>query len=163
MPPKNKVLTVYPDPLGLAIVGGNAPAINRAVECWARKLREIEPTVDLSRQEWNFLADVLNGTMSDNAWNGSWLAQEAHDAQSLNGTGDRWFGEDGQRGSGDEAARALVEKLAAMSWDQAQYVLAATAFFWSKAGIDVINHDQHEWWTIRFRIDTLRDRSNEDE
>ena len=119
MPAKYKTLSVYPDPTARIIVGGNSPACNRAIECWAEVLRKSMP--DLEPKEWCFLADVLNGTYlldSTRTWGPSSLALEAHDAQDLNGTGDRWFGEDGVAGTGQEATDALIAKLQALTWEQ---------------------------------------------
>lgn len=140
--------------------GTNMPACSIAAACWARLLRQSVP--DLSRAEWNFLADVLNGTVDGDWAMGTYehgaagLALEVHDAQALNGTGDRWFGEDTQRGSGQAAADALEAKILAMPWPQIRYIWTATAFFWSEPGMAAIDHGRDEWWTIEFRVRTLR-------
>jgi hypothetical protein len=110
---------------------------------------------ELTREEWCFLADVLNGTwlLDASTWNASFLAIEAQDAQELNGTGDKWFGEETKRGSGQTATEALIAKLQAMSWEQVQYVLTAIEFFWGDhEGIEFLTD---EWWTIPFRVQRL--------
>jgi len=160
MPVKNKTLTVYPEPNDLAIVGGNSPACNRAIACWARVLRRSMPV--LSRAEWNFLADVLNGDFEGDyvlalfEHGASALALEVHDAQGLDGTGDKWFGEELSRGSGQIGADELEAKVAALTWEQIQYVRTAAAFFWSSPAIHRIDHEVDDWWTIEFRARLLR-------
>lgn len=160
MPPKERQLTIYPDATARAIVGGNCPACNRAIECWALVLRQSMP--DLSRAEWNFLADVLNGSFEGDvalgmfAHGASALALEVHDAQALNGTGDKWLGEELERGSGQAAADALEAKVAGLSWEQVQYVRTATGFFWAHTDPGEIDHDKDDWWTIPFRVRLLR-------
>lgn len=166
MPPKNKQLTVYPEETDRLIVGGNTPACNRAIACWARVLRDSMP--ELERAEWNFLADVLNGTFDGDYALGMYehgeqvLAIEVHDAQALNGTGDKWFGDPFERGSGQAAADELERKVLAMTWQQVQYVRTATNFFWSDAGVGRINHQEDDWWTIEFRVRYLREEATHD-
>lgn len=154
---KNRQLTIYPEPTALAIVGGNTPAANRAVACWAIALRNAMP--DLDRAEWNFLADVLNGDYALGLYEhgASALALDVHDAQSLNGTGDKWFGAELRRGSGQEATDALLAKVQAMTWIEIQYVRTATNFFWSGVGLARINYQQDEWWTVEFRVRAIKE------
>ncbi len=156
MPAKHKALSVYPDPRARAIVGGNSPACNRAIECWAQVLDRSMPALEPA--EWNFLADVLNGTPlldAANFWNASCLALEAHDAHRLNRTGDKWFGEELRPGSGDKAAAALVKKLQALSWEQIQYVLTAVSFFWDRDQADRQISRRGPWWTLPFRVERI--------
>jgi hypothetical protein len=152
----NKKLSIYPDDDARRIVGGNSPACNRAIACWARVLRESQP--DLSRAEWNFLADVLNGTLVEPAAHHgpAALALEVHDAQALNGTGDRWFADELRRGSGQEATDRLLAKIKGFSWQQCEYVTTACAFFWSHTAPGEIDHQVDPWWTVEFRCRLLR-------
>lgn len=158
---KNKQFAIYPDPIAAATVGGNIPALNLAIESWAIVLRNSQP--ELSRAEWNFLADVLNGSFDGDLALGmhqhgaSALALEVHDAQALDGTGDKWFGDATQRGSGQAAADELERKIAAMSWEQIRAIRTATNFFWSRAGIEAIDFQEDEWWTIEYRVRLLRE------
>lgn len=164
---RNPQLTIYPEADDRRIVGDNTPACNQAIACWARVLRAAEPTIELSREEWNFLADVLNGSFEGDYALGlyehgaSALALEVHDAQALNGTGDRWFGDELLAGSGQAAADALEQKIQAMSWTQIQYIRTATCFFWSDAGVGRIDHTKDAWWTIRYRLDSLRNNEEQ--
>jgi len=161
MPAKNKQLSVYPDPTALAIVGGNSPACNRAIECWAHVLRESMPELD--RAEWNYLADALNGTILDETWSGEYLIAEVSDAHELNRLGDKWFIEEtasqtaaraaGKRNAkADAAVKRFLAKLQDLSYAQAQYVLAAVAFFWEHTDPNEIDANEDAWWEIPFRV-----------
>jgi len=159
---RNKQLSIYPDDDARRIVGGNIPACNRAIACWAIALRQAQP--DLARGEWNMLADVLNGSFEGDLGLGMYehgpssLALEVHDAQALNGTGDKWLGDGETPGSGQAAADALEAKITAMTWMQVQAIRTACLFFWDDAqpGRHLIEHQTDEWWTIRYRLDYLR-------
>jgi hypothetical protein len=158
MATKNKTLSVYPSANARCIVGGNSPACNLAIECWAIVLRNSQP--ELSRKEWNFLADVLNGSFDGDLALGMYqhgasaLALEIHDAQMLNGTGDKWFGDELVRGSGQQQTDELEAKVAAMTWEQIRYIWTATNFFWDHTDGE-INHQSDEWWTLPLRVQLL--------
>lgn len=154
---KEKQLTIYPDADARLIVGGNTPACNRAIECWALVLRQSMPELD--RAEWCYLADVLNGTFDGDVALSLYehgpgaLALEVHDAQALNGTGEKWFGP--KRGA--RRAADLEAKVTAMTWAQVQYIRTAANFFWDHAPDGRIDHARDEWWTIPFRVRLLRE------
>lgn len=157
---KEKQITVYPESDARLIVGGNSPACNRAIECWAIVLRQSMPELD--REEWNFLAEVLNGTFDGDLALGlyehgaSALALEVHDAQALNGTGDKWLGDPSEPGSGKAGTDRLEAKMSAMTWAEVQYVRTAANFFWQHAPDGAIDPSVDEWWTIAFRVRLLR-------
>jgi len=157
----NKQITVYPDPTDRYIVGGNTPAMHRAIACWAIELKNNMPELD--RAEWNFLADVLNSSydtdllMEMTVHGSGALALEVHDAQLYSQTGDKWFGNQLDKGSGQEATNRLLEKVQAMTWQQCQYIRTATNFFWSKIGMDRIDYHKDEWWTLPYRVQVLRE------
>ena len=147
----------------LRICGGpSAMFAARAIACWAMIERRVSAQLCelLDRREWNFLADVLNGTVEGDYYLGMYqhgasaLALEVHDAQALNGTGDRWFGRELEQGSGQAAADELEQKILAMSWEQIVGVRTAVNFFWADAGPDGgrIDHTRDEWWTVAFRV-----------
>lgn len=148
-----KRLVIYPADTARMIVGGSSPACNRAVECWAVVLRRSMP--DLSRAEWNFIADILNGTfIADGAFSGheygaGALAAELADAQSLSGRGDRWLGDDA-----DAAVANLVIHVKSMTWEQVQYIYTACLFFWGDNEIA----PEDEWWTLPYRVQRLAAR-----
>lgn len=144
MPPKYKQLTVYPDPTARAIVGGNSPACNQAIECWAEMLRRHQPQLD--RDQWNFLADVLNGTITMPEWKGNYLAAEVQDAQELIRSGDKWFGD----GRGDLAVKDFLSIIQAWDYPTLQYTLAAIRFFWENH--EEIDSSSDDWWTIPYRV-----------
>ena len=164
MPAKNKTLTVYPDPTALAIVGGNSPSCNRAIECWARVLRDADLSA-LDRLDWNFLADILNGTISDDQWSSAYLVAEVEDAITLNGTDWRWYGSEaeeleraadrlaGRKAEAHPRGENLVRLLRQYSYVQVHAVLAAIAFFWEHADIDAY---ASEWWTLTFRVEKAK-------
>lgn len=163
-PLKEKRLVVYPHRDALAIVGGSSPACNRAIECWARILRETEASLaeSLKREEWNFFADVMNGTIFDDSWSGQYLWAEAEDAMRLNGTDWKWFGTEKEELKQSLAhvqkkktelhprGKTLLAALGKFTFAQTQFVLFAVSFFWQ-------NHEQIEpqkddWWTLGFRV-----------
>lgn len=151
MPPKHKQITAYPDPTALAIVGGTSPACNWAIECWARVLRESQP--ELTRAEWNFFADLLNGTwLLDGASSTTQhLSLEVHDGHELNRLGDKWLIEEGgDPAEADAAVKELLAKIAEWNYPTVQYVLAAVTCFWHRA--QTVDHKTDDWWTIPFRV-----------
>lgn len=165
MPAKNKTLSVYPDPTALAIVGGNSPACNRAIEAFARIVREHEPQLD--RQEWLYLADVLNGSWTDASWTGDpYLVAEIGDAHELNRTGDKWFCGEGEeieaavaraagkraRTSADKRVARLIEKVRGWDYATAQACLVAVRWFWDHH--EAIDTEHDAWWTAAFRTQT---------
>jgi hypothetical protein len=151
MAPKNKQFSIYPEPTALAVVGGNCAGCNRAIGCWAATLQQPENEPKLTRPEWNFLADVLNGTwlLDADHWGPGTLAAEIEDAHRLNRTGDKWF----RPGKvADKAIAKLIAAVRAMTWIQIQFILTAVSFFWSAKEID---HTTDEWWTLPYRVERL--------
>lgn len=165
-----KKLTVYPDPSALAIVGDTTPALNQAVECWARVIAEATHAnaTAFSRPEWNFLADCCNGLILDTGVGNPavYLYAEAEDGHRLNRTGDKWFGGDGadlegslkRLGAGkatkgtrtaDAAVAGLVKRLQQLDYVHAWAMLMAIQFFWDHPSD--IDHQEHDWWTLPFR------------
>jgi len=140
--------------------GTQLPALSRAATCWARLMRESQP--NLTRAEWNLLADVLNGSFEGD-WalglyqhGASALCLEVHDAQRLNGVGDKWLGDPDRPGSGQAATETLLGKLEKLSWPEVQYIRTACDFFWSEPGLAAIDPQRDDWWTLEFRVRTLR-------
>jgi hypothetical protein len=109
----------------------------------------------LSRAEWNMMADVLGGCA--NLWDFTessmsalfFIRAEVEDAQRLDGAGDKWFGEELERGSGDKAVKALLKKLAAMSYIHGDAIMAAIRHFWRYSR--TIDHSRDIWWTVDCR------------
>lgn len=107
-----------------------------------------------SREEWNYLADVMNAPLLDGyLTRGSpahALALEAHDGHALNGTGTTWFGPK----KAGERVKGLVKKLAGLTTVQAWAVLLAVHRFWRHQDID---HAKDEWWAAGFRREGVDD------
>lgn len=143
MPAKHKTLSVYPDPTALAVVGGNSPSCNRAIEGWARIIRDHQP--ELARDEWCLIADALNGTLHDAGWDGRMLAAEIADGIALDGLAEKWF-----KRAAAAAGKRLVEKLAAMEYPAVQALLVAVA--WVLANREGVAMDRDEWWLPSFRV-----------
>jgi hypothetical protein len=139
-----------PVPGAIQIVG----ALARYADAIDHAGRELDKV--FSRQEWNYLADVLNGCADVWEWSESpampsiaWIAANAEDAHSLDRAGDKWFGEELEPGSGDKATKAMLAKLRGLAPIQGDAILAAIRFFWSHTEID---HSKAKWWLPQFRL-----------
>lgn len=137
----------YPEPLTAQILGGaSSPAYNAALGFAAHSyyLAQTRLQADLDRQDWCYLADVLNSTITDPHWTASCVALEVYDAHRLNGTGDKWYAKDPE---------ARVKKLLAtvQAWDYptTQAMLCTIRFFWEHyLDVDAVADD---WWTLEYR------------
>lgn len=140
-----------------------------ALQAWGNQLARATHEVSalLSREEWNYLADVCNAPLIDQGMGNPavYLQAEAEDGHRLNRAGDRWFGsEDAEtlaaRISGgkptkamraaDQAVAALLAKLQELTCSQAWAVVAAIQWFWDHAQTTV-DHTRDEWWSLPFR------------
>lgn len=158
MAKKRNQLTVYPDATALAIVGGNSPACNAAIETFAAIMRHVESSIPLERVEWNYLADVLNGTIYDSHWNSAYISQEVYDAHKLNRTGWKWFltretpdPTPKERKQADDAVALLIRKINTLYYPQAQYILLACRHFWDHS--ETVDHEKHDWWTTAWWLE----------
>jgi len=97
------------------------------------------------REEWNYLADVMNAPMMDGfntqrmSVNRA-LALEAWDGHHLNQTGRKWFETDP-----DKSVEKLVAKLDGLTHAQSWAVLLAVSRFWKDTSIDAATT---EWWKV---------------
>ena len=155
MSDESKRVQVFPHPSSLALLGidsaerGIGTELTHAIECWAQSMRRAADEVakSFNRREWNFLADILNGThMLDVPWTGRHLAIQAADAQELDAAGDKWFGD----GEGKLKVRDLSKRLDALSFEQAQAICLAARWFW--AHHEKINVEKDEWWSLPYRL-----------
>lgn len=137
-------LTIYPDPSAVALVGGDTPGCNQAVECWARMLDEHRPELD--RQHWLLLADLLNGTHTDASWVAAYLIQEIEDAHRLDRIGEKWTPIE----DADAWVFDLVGRIARMDYPTLQHVVLAVRWFWRRH--EEVNLQGDEWWTPEFRV-----------
>lgn len=142
-----KKLTVYPAPRSLEILGATAPALNQAIDCWAELMAQAsaDNAETFRREEWNYLADLLNGTLHEPGFGtpGTIYAMEAADGHRLDRLGDKWFGD-----NGDAEVSDLVLKLERLDYAHCWAMLSAVQFFWTDLEID---HQTDEWWTLSFR------------
>jgi len=156
----NRQATVCPDNTDRLIIGGNYPSMNRAISCWAYVIKNSMPT--LERNEWNFLAEVLYSKWDvDLSIDKHDMANTVSDAQLLNRAGDKWFGQEPTRGSGQQGTNALKEKIEKMTWEECQYIRTAVMFFWSRQAEGKIDLTRDEWWTIPFRVQLLEEEERQ--
>lgn len=127
-------------------------AMARYADAIGRANRELERT--LTREEWNFLADVMNGCVDiwcgapANAFLRDLLANAA-DGQALDGTGDKWLGNELEPGSGEKATKALLAKLRGLTVIHADAIMCAIRYFWLHC--QDVDHVSDEWWTLEYR------------
>jgi hypothetical protein len=145
------------------LVGGTPEAMGYAVAVAAGICRRCTP--DLNRGSWNYLADVLNpgpsAWMGYDAWGPGSLIAEVEDADRLDGTGAKWFGNDAEildralAGMREESrplhpqVAAMTEKIRAGGWAGTQAILIAVGWFW--AHHEAIDAGKDEWWSVKFR------------
>jgi hypothetical protein len=128
-------------------------ALSRYADSIERASRELDRV--LVRAEWNYLADVMNGCADLWDWSESpipslsLIRANAEDAHRLDRTGDKWFGEELDTGSGDKAAKAFFAKLAKLEPIHGDTILASVRWFWRHH--IAIDHSEDFWWTIEFR------------
>jgi hypothetical protein len=108
----------------------------------------------LDAQEWNLIADVMNGCAD--LWDYTespmpilpLIRANVEDGHALDGAGYKWFGDDDRKGS-DRRVRALSEKLRKLTPVQGDALAAAVRHFRRNCGD--IDHLEARWWTPEFR------------
>lgn len=142
-----KKITIYPDARALAILGATAPTLNQSVECWAEVVSRATAAnaQELYPAEWSYLADMLNGTMVDPGFGnpGEILAADVEDADTFDGLGAKWFGD-----NAPFAVPDLVAKLRALDYPRAWALVLSVQFFWANPDLSI----DLEWWTLPFRL-----------
>jgi hypothetical protein len=131
--------------------------VSAALARYARHLgaaaREVEGM--FSRDEWNYIADVMNGCADMMDYSETPLSHRisilanVEDGHRLDGAGYKWFGEE-DRAAADAAVAALAQKLHRLTDLQGDAVAAATRFFWDDS-TGSIDHARDPWWTLAFR------------
>ena len=123
-----------------------ADAVDRA----GRELNQV-----FGREEWNLMADVLNGcadvweySPNPSMYSLSLIAAEIEDGHRLDGLGYKWFDENDRKGS-DAKVKVLLGKLGKLSSLHGDAIMAAIRFFWRHTEID---HSEARWWTPEFRL-----------
>ena len=106
---------------------------------------EVEKILD--PEEWNLIADVLNGCLDLYLYSESslpaslLLTAQVEDAHRLDRVGDKWFEADS-----DRRMTALRFKIQDMSELQCHVVLAAVRYFWT------VQEHPDDWWLVKHRI-----------
>ena len=150
------------------VLGANE-AVEEAVACWATALEYAAQDVAqrFTRDEWCLVADVMNGTLFDPSWQGSFIAANVFDGHRLDGTGYRWLGGEGTELTGSAhrldlgeqtAERAVVDaqvadlcrRLQGLSYPEARAVLSAVRWFWSRCEAR-IDPREDPWWLPAWR------------
>lgn len=149
-----KRITVYPEPRTLKILGPSTPQLNLALDCWANQVVKGAAEVEalLSKPEWLYLADCLNGHTAEAREDGESLALSVGDAHEFEGTGEKWFESDVAEHVGE-----LKSKLLGLSYPAAWAVFTSVHFFWDNH--DTIDMRADEWWRVSFRTRRNRDES----
>lgn len=146
--------------LSILVCEPSSQPIHEALAAYAKAIEDATASVAqvLSQQDWNYLADCLNGCWHVTELSGlsakGVLRAEAEDAHRLNLLGYKWYNAEGDRGAekrsiADTAVRNLLLALAGLSEIEAQAVLLAVRHFWNNKDI---GHNEEEWWTIRHRL-----------
>ena len=139
-----------PVPGAIQITG----AVARYADAVARAGRELEKL--LRREEWNFLAECLNGCADIWEWSetpiGSMhlILAEAEDSQRLNGTGDKCFADEIKPGSGQKKTDELLAKLRGLTQIHGDAIMSAIRYFWSHC--QDVDRAEHKWWTVDYRM-----------
>jgi hypothetical protein len=172
----DKRYMVYPSSRAAEIIGGTAPTLNQAIECWASLLARAmadnaktfwnaEPTPVTGKREdayalkeWGVLADTLKEMRFDPEFTnpGELLATAVEDANRLENVGAKWFSMDlppeeySEIELTDKRVAELAQKLRELDYPHAWAVILAVQWFWEHhaEGIDV---KKDPWWTLAFR------------
>jgi len=150
-----KRITVYPEPRTLKILGRSSPQLNLALDCWAKQVVQGAAVAEalLTKPEWLFLADCMNGHIGTARDSQESLALGVHDSHELDGTGEKWF-----ESEAAEHVEELKLKLRSLSYSAARAVYLAVEFFWDNS--DAVDLHSDEWWRVSFRTRFNRDRDD---
>ena len=149
MPTDKRRFPLMVDPAAFAAVGldpatAGSPDVIAVLEAYGGLLtaagREVERR--LSREEWCYLADALNGVIWEGAPTCELLKLQAHDA--IPEIAAKWFGEDAPEAAADD----LIAKLAKLTPLQAEAVALAIRWFWAR---DDVDPTEDRWWSPTFR------------
>lgn len=134
-------------------------AMEGSLVCWEYALLEASRKVEgvFSRQEWNLMADICNGTAWAYGHTGSSpafiLAAEIEDGHRLDGAGYRWLSEEDfpsqkEQKHVDERVARLLTTIRSLDYTEAWGVIRAVCWFWQHTEV---NHQADEWWKVEFR------------
>jgi hypothetical protein len=172
---------VYPAPRAVEIVGGRAPSLNQAIECWAAQLAwaTADNARSFSQSYWHDLGDtcevhelhdwaVLAHSIRDKPFDpqfsrpGELLAAAVEDAHRLESIGGEWFqsNADITWKEVDNAIAKLAKKLRDLDYAHAWAIIVAVQWFWDHQ--DGIKVDKDEWWTLSYRRQWNRDQPDKE-
>jgi hypothetical protein len=161
---------VYAASKAVEVVGCSAPALNRALECWAALLtrstadncKAFSPAIDDVRakapcpslHEWALLAVALKSKHFDPEFAdpGAILAAALEDAHRLENAANKYYfrptGEYEQK-EVDSAVADLGKKLRDLDYPHAWALIIAVDWFWEHSEETDIEKDA--WWTLSYR------------
>jgi hypothetical protein len=147
MPAKHQTVTVYPDPTDRAVCGQSSGALNESIAWVAARIKRAHrgPLAKLKREDWNLLADVLNGTIFDGDWSAAAVVASVEDGHSLEGLGGKWYAK-----NADARIGTLVQAIKDAGDDGAWAIATAVRFFWDRPNEVDLSVD--EWWSLPFRV-----------
>ena len=146
------------------VLGDGISSAQQAVCCWTYAIELATRRVEtlLSREEWNYLADVNSGmasmTMAANGLESVQIQPTLLWANAQESAAERaheWFTKDTEGRVSD-----LVAKLRKMSFVESWAVTLAIQWFWEHH--DVVDHLHDRWWSIAHRRE-VDSRSSKDE
>ena len=161
--------SVYPTAKAVDFLGNSAPALNRAIECWAALLTRA--TADNAKKIWNHRASmpdeyflqewcVLADTLKEMPFTpefanpGELLATAVEDANRLENIGSKWFSTERDDYNEIELVDKRIGELAinlrGLDYAHAWAVIVAVQWFWEHHG-EGIDIKKDEWWTLSFR------------
>jgi hypothetical protein len=137
-------------PLGLSHPIQLVAALGRYADALSEARRRLALLFD--RQEWNLMADVMNGCLNLQDWTGqpcstaALLLANVQDGHALDGTGYKWFGEE-DRAESDRRMTALTTKLMKLTPIEADAIGQAIREFWDNC--ETVNPATDRWWLPR--------------
>lgn len=138
-------LTVYPAPRSLAVIGASSVNCNLALEIFGGLLSEaIRQNEDLlTRAEWCYLCDLLNGTMITSEMQNSWLTVGIAEGAELEGLAEKWL-----HNSGD--LESFISKIRALDTMRFWAVIWVVRRFWERC--EEIDLSKDEFWILKNMI-----------
>lgn len=155
---ESRLLNPVHQPAAHGVADNSAGDWHSAIAGWSQVLAQASQQNEstFSKNEWNFLADMLRGVRHDPAVGnpGEYLPIHVMDAAWSGSLDARWL--DKQRG---ESVQNLCRKVARLDYAQVWALVTACAWFWSFHA--VINRSEEPWWTLAFRQYKASNLTNE--
>lgn len=139
----SKMLTVYPDEVAVAALGGwNSPTINAAVECWSKvvQLASQDNERSFSPEEWKHLSIALEGAQVPSTTHPSPNVLLAHLIRSTAMLTDY----------ADTQTELLAQKCEALDFVHTWAILFSIMFFFNRKP-----PQDEPWYTVGWRMKTV--------